>query len=78
MSPARSQPEGSRTEVRLGARAHNVDSASTAPVKRYALEPFGPALRLTGHRSWRYITTSGRWEFDHLNNIDNVPNTRGA
>ena len=33
---------GSRTEIRLGARAHNVDSASTAPVKRYALEPFGP------------------------------------
>ena len=29
--------------------------------KRYALEPFGPALRMTGHRSWRYITTSGRW-----------------
>ncbi len=41
MSPTRSQP-GSWTEIRLGARAHlPLSSASTAPVKRYALGPKG-------------------------------------
>ena len=56
MSPIRSQP-GSWTEIRLGVRAHQpLSSASTAPVKRYALAPQGrpagdrappPALKLS-------------------------------
>ncbi|MGZ6576082.1 MAG: hypothetical protein ACXVHJ_34390, partial [Solirubrobacteraceae bacterium] len=62
---------------RLGARAHNVDSASTAPVKRYALGPSGrptddkPPLLALHHNQW----SSG---IDHHNNFDNAPTTRGA
>ncbi len=42
MSPARSQP-GPWTEISMGARAHTQpNSASTAPVKRYAPGPPGP------------------------------------
>jgi hypothetical protein len=42
MSPTRSHPTGPRTEIRPGARAHAPsDSASTAPVKRFALGPPG-------------------------------------
>jgi hypothetical protein len=41
MSPTRSHP-GPWTEIRPGARAHAPsDSASTAPVKRFALGPSG-------------------------------------
>src|SRR5512132_906517 len=48
MSPTRSQP-GPWTEVSPGARAHTpADSASTAPVKRFAL---GPSGRPAGDRA---------------------------
>jgi hypothetical protein len=48
MSPTRSQ-SGPWTEIRPGARAHTrSDSASTAPVKRFAL---GPAGRPRGDRA---------------------------
>ena len=41
MSPSR-RKAGSRTEIRLSTRAHtHADSASSAPVKRYALGPTG-------------------------------------
>jgi len=39
---------GSRTEISPGARAHTTHSASTAPVKRYAL---GPPGRPAGDRA---------------------------
>src|SRR6266849_4162748 len=45
MSPTR-RTAGPWTEVRLGARAHSpTNSASTAPVKRYALGPSGRPAR---------------------------------
>jgi hypothetical protein len=48
MSPTRSQP-GPWTEVSPGARAHTpANSASTAPVKRFAL---GPSGRPAGDRA---------------------------
>jgi hypothetical protein len=64
---------GSRTEIRLCARAHNVDSARTAPVKRYAL---GPSGRPTDDRPPLLALHHNQWSLgvDHLNNIDNVPN----
>jgi hypothetical protein len=53
MSPTH-RTAGSWTEISMGARAHQTPhSASSAPVKRYALGPAGPALRVTEHRRWR-------------------------
>jgi hypothetical protein len=48
-SPRPGPTPGSRTEIRMGTRAHTpTSSASTAPVKRFAL---GPAGRPTGDRA---------------------------
>jgi len=53
MSPTRSQP-GPSAEVSLSVRGHEPPhSAGTAPVKRSALGPKGPALRVTEHRHRR-------------------------
>jgi hypothetical protein len=51
LSPA-GRTARSRTEIGLGARAHT-PSASTTPVKRYALGPNRPALRVTERRHRR-------------------------
>jgi hypothetical protein len=79
MSPTRSQP-GPWTEIRLGVRAHPpLSSASTAPVKRYALGPQGrppgdraPPLALEGSQVRGRARTETQ---QHLGRLTRVPCT---
>ena len=70
-------PHGrSRTEISPGARAHRpADSASTAPVKRFALGPQA-ALRVTGRRRRRSPTNQGSATAEPENSRPDTPHTQ--